>query len=333
MNRWITAFVTGMAVLGSPVSAHDRALPVGPCINIGNTLEVGKKVTLGSQAVTAADFRRIRAAGFETVRLPVRWDDRSQSEAAYTIDPAWMDQVNRTVDEALAAGLKVILNSHHFNPIYENPVAMQPWHTAVWRQIATRFKDYPTDQLWFELENEPHDKFTNANLNQVLAPALAAVRETNPDRTVIIGGENWSGIDSLATLDLPDDPHVIPTFHYYEPFEFTHQGASWVSPEPPKPGRVYGGEPDSARLVGDVAKVRAYIKRTGLVPFMGESGAYELHIPLVQRAQYHRAVREAFAPAGVDMCVWAYANTFPFYDRKTGHWLPGMRAALGLKED
>jgi len=294
---------------------------------------VGKQAKLGDGAATAADFRRIRAAGFETVRLPVRWDDRSQSQAPYTVDPAWMEQVQRTVDMALAADLKVILNSHHFNPIHEDPLAVQPWHTAVWRQIATRFKDYPTDQLWFELENEPHNKFTDANLSGVLEPALAAVRETNPDRAVIIGGENWSGIDSLATLHLPDDPHVIPTFHYYAPFDFTHQGASWVTPEPPKPGRVYGGEADRALLAQDVAKIAAYTKRTGLVPFMGESGAYELHVPLAQRVQYHQAVREAFAPVGVDMCVWAYANTFPFYDRKAGRWLPGMRAALGLKED
>jgi endoglucanase len=31
---------------------------------------------------------------------------------------------------------------------------------------------------------------------------------------VIVGGQNWSGIDSLATLQLPDDPYVVPTFHY-----------------------------------------------------------------------------------------------------------------------
>lgn len=333
MSRWKTALAVSAVLFASSAQAHQKSLPIGPCINLGNTLEVGKQRTLGDGAVSAQDFKRIRAAGFETVRIPARWDDRSQSTAPYTVDPAWMDQVQRTVDWAIAADLKVILNSHHFNPIYDDPIAVQPWHTAVWKQIGNRFKDYPTDRLWFELENEPHKNFTNANLNAVLEPALAVVREGNPTRPVIIGGENWSGIDSLAVLNLPDDPYVIPTFHYYTPFDFTHQGASWVAPDIPKPGRVYGSDADRALLAADVAKIEAYKKRTGLTPFMGETGAYDLHIPLAQRVQYHNAIRAAFEPAGVAMCTWAYANTFPFYDRKTGQWLPGMRGALGLKED
>lgn len=333
MTRWKAALAAGAVLMAAPVQAHQKSLPIGPCINLGNTLEVGKDRKLGDGAVDASDFRRIRAAGFETIRIPVRWDDRSQSAPPYAVETAWMDQVQRTVDWALAADLKVILNSHHFNPIHDDPIAVQPWHTAVWKQIAARFQNYPVDQLWFELENEPHKNFTNANLNQVLEPALAVVRETNPTRPVIIGGENWSGIDSLAVLNMPDDPYVIPTFHYYTPFDFTHQGASWVAPDIPKPGRVYGGEADRALLAADVAKVEAYKKRTGMTPFMGETGAYDLHIPLAQRVQYHEAMRAAFEPAGVAMCTWAYANTFPFYDRKTGKWLPGMRGALGLPEN
>ena len=325
--------ISTVVVLSASAAAHDRALPVGQCINLGNTFEVGKAHKLGNGAATAADFKRIAAAGFETVRIPVRWDERSLSSPPYTVDPAWMDAVQAAVDQAQAAGLKVILNSHHFEPIHETPLAVQPWHTAIWRQIAERFAGYPDDRLWFELENEPHKNFDHSNLVQVLAPALAAVRESNPDRPVIIGGENWSGIDSLATLNMPDDPHVIPTFHYYTPFDFTHQGASWVSPDIPPPGRVYGTEDDRKTLAEDVAKIEAYRKRTGLTPFMGETGAYDLHVPLDQRIAYHAAMREAFAPTGVDMCVWAYANTFPFYDRKGGAWLPGMLEALGLQKD
>ena len=59
---------------------------------------------------------------------------------------------------------------------------------------------------------------------------MREVRASNPTRPVVIGGEFWSGIDSLATLPLPDDPYLVATFHYYEPFAFTHQGAPWITP-------------------------------------------------------------------------------------------------------
>lgn len=336
MGSWKFVLTVGVAVsslASAAQAAEPRGLPIGPCINIGNTLEVPKTAKLGDGAVTAADFQRIRAAGFDTVRLPTRWDDRSQSTPPYTVEPAWLDQVQATVDLALAAGLKVILNSHHFQPIHKDPLAVQPWHTAVWSQVAPRFRDYPTDRLWFELENEPHDKFDDRNLRAVLDPALAAVRKSNPTRPVIIGGQSWSGIDSLATLTLPADPNVYPTFHYYDPFDFTHMGASWVAPNIPPPGRIYGSQADAQRLVADVAKVKAYAARTGLMPFMGESGAYDKHASLEQRVAYTKAVRDAFVPAGIPVCQWAYKNTYPFWDKASGKWIPGLRGALGLADD
>ena len=321
-----------MPAFDAPAVAAN-ALPVGTCINLGNTLEPEQEGSWGGQPVAAEDFARIKAAGFDTVRIPVRWHNKTAPNAPWTIDESWMERVQTVVDQALAANLNVILNSHHFDPIHDDPLAVAEWHGAVWRQIAARFEGYPQDTLWFELENEPHESFTNANLLQTLTPALRAVRERHPTRAVIVGGENWSGIDSLATLPLPDDPNVHPTFHYYDPFEFTHQGASWTEPNVPPPGRSFPTGADRARLTADVQKIRDYMTRTGKTPFMGETGAYDLHIPAADRAMYHRTVREAFEPLGIGMCVWAYANTFPFWDRQKQEWLPGMLGALGLPEE
>jgi endoglucanase len=300
---------------------------------MGNQLEAQSETAHGGVAIEASDFKRIREAGFTTVRVPVRWSNKTGDGPDYTIDSKWMARVTEVVDQALAAGLNVILNDHHFEAIDNDPAGNSAKLAAMWKQIAAHFADRPTSRLWFEIENEPHDKLTNAILNQTLAPALAAIRATNPDRSVIIGGENWSGIDSLATLELPADSNVYPTFHYYEPFDFTHQGAGWVKPKPPALGRVYGSADDAERLVTDAAKIRAYVARTGLVPFMGETGAYDAHIPLAQRVQYTRAVHDTFAPLGVGICGWAYTNTFPYYDHQAKRWLPGMRAAAGLSEN
>jgi len=326
--------VLAAALLASsaPGAGTPRSLPVGTCINMGNQLEAQSETAHGGAAITAADFKRIRAAGFTTVRIPVRWSDKTGDAPDYRIDPAWMARVTTVVDQALAAHLNVILNDHHFDALDADPAANSAKLAAIWTQVAAYFADRPTARLWFEIENEPHENLKQANLMATLSPALAAIRASNPKRAVIIGGENWSGIDSLATLDLPDDPNVYPTFHYYEPFDFTHQGATWVKPRPPALGRTYGTAADAQRLVADTGKIKAYIARTGVIPFMGESGAYEKYIPLEQRVQYTRAVHDAFTPLGVGICQWAYTNTFPLYDHTAKRWLPGMRGALGLAE-
>jgi endoglucanase len=331
MRHFVALAAASLLALAAPAAA--QGLPVGTCINMGNHLEPEHESGWGGKRVEASDFARIAAAGFGTVRVPVRWAHKTGKGPDYVVDPAWLDRVTEVVDQALAADLNVILNSHNFGALHADPAGNTAKLAAIWRQVAERFADRPTERLWFEIENEPHDKLNNANLLATLSPALAAIRETNPDRPVVIGGENWSGIDSLATLELPDDPAVYPTFHYYEPFDFTHQGASWAGDPPPSVGRLYGTQADAERLARDAAKLEAYIERTGRVPFMGETGAYDAHIALDQRIAYHRAVREAFAPSGIGVCAWAYTNTFPFYDREAGRWLPGLRAAFGLPED
>ncbi len=342
MNRTLLAALMPLAAITlaplAPTAAVAQAvpaakpLPVGTCINMGNTLEPPTEGAWGGKPASKADFARIKAAGFDTVRIPVRWHNKSSDTPPYTVDPDWMARVQQIVDWALAEDLNVILNSHHFDPIHDDPLAVAAWHGGVWKQIAQAFKGYPEDTLWFELENEPHKNFNHSNLLATLAPSLAEVRKLHPTRAVIIGGENWSGIKSLETLPLPDDRNIHPTFHYYDPFAYTHQGAEWTKPDMPPVGRSFPTDEDRAQLARDVDAIRAYIARTGKTPFMGEVGAYDAHIPLADRVTYHRMITDAFAPTGIGVCVWAYTNTFPFYDADKGRWLPGMRGALGLKE-
>ena len=335
-----SALALCLASTTTPVSAQESQssgantdpLPVGTCINLGNTLEPETEGAWGGAPASKADFERISAAGFDTVRIPVRWHNKSSSQAPYAVDAAWMNRVQQIVDWALAADLNVILNSHHFDPIHETPLAVAQWHGAVWAQIAERFAGYPEPSLWFELENEPHKNFDHSNLLETLTPSYTAVRALHPTRAVIVGGENWSGINSLATLPLFDDPNVHSTFHYYDPFLYTHQGASWTAPDIPPVGRGFPTHEDAAQLAKDVLAVEAYKSRTGKTPFMGEVGAYDAHIPLKDRVAYHRTISDAFAPTGIGICVWAYANTFPFYDLEQERWQPGMLDALGLDE-
>jgi len=303
---------------------------IGACLNMGNHLEAPNEGDWG-RPIAATDFADIATRGFQTVRLPVRFSNHAGTAPPYAIDSAFMNRVEQVVDSARAAGLRVILDLHHYDDpqgnIFADPAGQGARFTALWRQIAERFRT-KDPMLWFELLNEPHDRLTHANLHAVLDPALREVRATNPTRAVVIGGESWSGINSLATVPLPDDPYLVATFHYYDPFAFTHQGAPWITPAMPT-GVPFPRGTDAADLAANVQKARDFITRTNRPLFMGEYGAFE-GIPLAQRVTWYGTVHDAFAAAGIDGCAWAYTNTMPLRDPATNAWIAPLLDAIGL---
>ena len=320
------ALAANAPAMAEPMAAAS-ALVTGRCVNMGNHLEAPSEGAWG-RPIADDDFAIIARAGFATVRLPVRWSAHAATTAPYTIDPAFLARVRHLVLRARAAGLNILINDHNYDDLFAHPADHAGRLAGIWRQVAANLADQPRDHVWFEIENEPHGALTNANLVTTLSPALAAIRATNPDRLVVIGGENWSGVDSLASLQLPEDPNVVATFHYYLPMPFTHQGARWIKPGYPI-GRIYGSDSDRALLAGDVAKVAAYAQKTGRAPFLGEFGSIDT-VPLDQRVAYQTAVRTAFDQLHLGGCAWAYANTFPLYDDKARQWLPGMLTAMGV---
>ncbi|WP_448658796.1 glycoside hydrolase family 5 protein [Sphingomonas sp. CJ99] len=302
------------------------AAQIGACVNMANHLEAPKEGDWG-RAIADDDFVQIKSVGFRTVRLPVRWSAHASATPPYAIDATFMARVERVVGLARASGLRVILNDHHYDALFIEPDANKARFTAIWKQVAAQFKDVPNDELWFELLNEPHNNIDDRNLLSILNPALAEVRATNPTRKVVIGGQFYSGINSLATLPLPaGDPNLVATFHYYDPFNFTHQGASWVSPTPPL-GRTFPQAGELDQLQRDVQKARDFYTRTGIPVFLGEYGAFDV-IPVAQRAGYYKAVTDAFKGASVDGCVWGYTNSFAFRTGTT--WNQTLLDAIGL---
>ena len=299
------------------------ALPLGKCVNLSNMLEAPNEGDWG-RAFQDQDATRIKQAGFVTVRLPVRFSGHALAAAPYTIDAAFMARVHHVVDANLAAGLNVIIDMHNYDELFTDPDAHKTRFAELWRQIGASFQGAPAN-VWFELINEPHGSLTDANLLAVLTPALAALRTTNPTRPVIVGGQNYSGVDSLATVAFPNDPNIVPTFHYYDPFDFTHQGATFVNPVLPT-GRQFGTAADNAQLDANLVKIMNFMNRTGRVPFAGEYGAYD-QIPLDQRVAYYRTISSAFASIGIQSCAWGYTNTFNLWNDSTG-WITQIRDAI-----
>lgn len=233
----------GAPSAGGNLAARNAA--GGRGINIGNALEAPYEGAWGV-TIEPDTFATIAAAGFDSVRLPVRWSAWAQEAAPYTLDASMLARVDAALDEAGRAGLAAIVDVHHYDALQANPAAEADRFVAIWRQLGRHFASRPSN-VAFELLNEPHGAFDAdpAAWNALARRALAAVRGTNPERSVLIGPVGYNDIGRLDALVLPPDPNVIATVHYYSPFEFTHQGAEWLDPVPPLGARW---SPNVARL-------------------------------------------------------------------------------------
>jgi endoglucanase len=330
-NRVISrrAALYGAAALAACGQGGARAAPVRAAlrraVNLGNGLEAPNEGDWGYR-VEPAHLDAIARAGFDGVRLPVRWDPHMDEAAPFSIDPAYLNRVDEIVNEALVRGLKVQLDAHHYAAMLERPDEETPRYRAMWRQIAEHFADRP-DELVFEALNEPNGAlWTGARVTQSQIAALAEIRASNPTRLVVLGGPNWNSIDALSQWTPPQDEHVMATAHYYEPHAFTHQGANWENPPPRYRGR-WGNARDVARVRADIGVAAAWARAHGLDLQIGEFGVIGTVAP-EQRALWTHAVRTACEDEGLAWAVWDFAGAFPIYDARAGAFLPGMVEAL-----
>ena len=248
---------------------------LGRGVNMGNALEAPRPGQWG-MSIKPEYFRIIKEAGFDSVRIPIRWSAHSPANAPEKIDPAFFAMVDGLLKEALGNGLAVVINFHHYEELYANPEAELPRFLALWKEVATHYKGQP-DTVVFELLNEPHGKLTHELWQEMFPKALAVVRESNPDRAVIIGGGSWNNVESLARLELPSsDRMLIGTFHNYNPFRFTHQGASWAPEGRNWKDIQWNGTPEERKaLESNFVKAAEWSSRNDRPVYLGEFGAYQ----------------------------------------------------------
>ena len=155
------------------------------------------------------------------------------------------------------------------------------------------------------------------------------MRATNPTRAVIVGPPFWNGIWALPKLKLPDDPNLIVTVHYYEPFKFTHQGASWAPDDVKKLSGLKweGTEAEMKRLRGDFDKAAEWAKTNNRPVFLGEFGAYE-KADIESRAKWTAAVVQEAEARGFSWAYWEFASGFGAYDRQKKSWREPLLGAL-----
>lgn len=140
-----------------------------------------------------------------------------------------------------------------------------------WRKIARRFKGR-RKIYGYDLINEPQqtDKAVCDYWN-TQRRAAEAVREIDPDVTIVMESNGWDSPGTYAYLSPLAMDNVIYQVHMYEPFVFTHQGIH--------PGAGSAAYPDEAKgwnrafLEKRLAPVRAFQKKHNARIYVGEFSA------------------------------------------------------------
>jgi endoglucanase len=272
-------------------------------------------------------FGEIRRAGFDFVRVNLQ--AFKHMDAQSRLEPQWLAKLDDVVREAQKAGLGVILDEHDFDKCSTDADACRVRLSAFWQQIAPRYARAPRN-VAFELLNEPHDKLNGEPWNQLFAQLLAIVRQTNPTRIVVVGPTHWNSLNDLPLLKLPPDPNLLVTFHYYEPFHFTHQGATWAGEEVKHlHGVTWGSAQDRATLAADLDKVAAWSAANRRPILLGEFGAYDKSgTPLDLRVAYIGAVRSEAERHRFGWAYWQFEGDFVVWDMPNQRWIEPILKAL-----
>lgn len=306
---------------------------LGRGVNLGNGLEAPSEGEWGFR-IEDEYFPLIKKAGFDSVRIPIRWSVRADTQPPYTIDPNFFKRVDGVIEQALASRLNAIINVHHYQEMDKDPEKNLPRLKAIWQQIAERYRDRPESVL-FELLNEPHGKLTDELWIKMVPDLLEVIRRSNPRRIVVVGAGHWNNIDSLVKFQVPEqDRRLIVTFHYYQPFQFTHQKASWVQGSAKWAGTRWEGKPAEVEAVQkDFDRAQAWAKKNNRPLFVGEFGAFSA-ADMESRARWTHAVAREAGKRGISWAYWEFGSGFGVYDPAKKTWRePLLKALVDEKQE
>jgi endoglucanase len=296
-------------------------------VNLGNALESRHEGDWGVK-LEAGYFSIIHQAGFDTIRVPIDWVDHAGPAPGFAIDPAFFQRIDWVVAQGKRNHLNVILDYHTDPGLMKDPDAYADRFIALWKQIAGHFQHEP-EQVFFELLNEPNGHLDSAHWNPLVVRALAAIRPSNPTRTIVVGPVQWNSFNKLAELQLPEsDRHLLATFHYYLPMQFTHQGASWIQGSNPWLGTTWDGtDAEKAIIQRDFSAASTWAKAHDRPIFLGEFGSYSKG-DMASRVRWTTCCARTAESLGFGWSYWEFCSGFGAYDPVARHWRQPLLDAL-----
>jgi endoglucanase len=308
-------------------------------VNLTNWFQTDNARQIQFTKYTKQDFIRIKNLGCDVIRLPINLHYMTNGAPNYTIDPLFFDFLDQVVDWTEELQIHLLLDNHTFDPNANTDPSVEGILLKVWPQMAEHYKN-SSNYLYYEVLNEPHG-ITTTIWCQIQQKVINAIRAIDTKHTIVVGPSGFNSYNELKNMPAYTDNNLIYTFHFYDPFMFTHQGATWTSymqdlanipfpynaaTMPATPASAKGTWVESSltgyKTDGTVAKVKQLIDiavsfktSRNVKLFCGEFGVYIPNSPHTDRVYWYDVVRKYLEEKAITWTIWDYQGGFGLFEK------------------
>ena len=252
----VTTAGGGMNLIGVNISGGEYG-PTG-----GGT--IGYDYTYPS----ASEISYYASKGMTAIRVPFQLE-RLEPTANGPLDPSQVADLQQSIAEAAASGVKVILDPHNYGSAWGSLIGSTPASVTTfanfWAQMATAFKGDPN--VLFGLMNEPNAQ-TPQQWAQADNAAIAAIRQAGATQEILVPGTDWTGawswLSSGNAAAINPSTIVDPLHNYaFEVHQYLDSDGS---------GTNYGPVTDPNIGASRLTAVTQWAEQTGAKLFLGEFG-------------------------------------------------------------
>lgn len=337
MRISLPAFIIAFFTLFNPGFSQD--VPFTRGINLTGWFQAPTAHQIQAGKYTLQDFQEIKSLGVDVIRLPINLHAMTNGAPNYILDPLFLEFLDQAVDWAESLEIYLILDNHTFDPAVGTDPNIGGILETVWTQMAEHYKNR-TEFLIYEVLNEPHD-ISDEQWNSIQMGVVDAIRVVDQEHLIVIGPASWNSFHNLDDMPIYSQDRLIYTFHFYDPFVFTHQGATWTDPSmaplgdvpfpyhaskmpvlPPSLASTWVGQAfNNYHNTGTVAQIQALIdiavqfRESRNVPiFCGEFGTYIPNSNDLDRVYYYEVVRQYLEDNNIPWTMWDYHGGFGLFE-------------------
>ncbi len=307
-------------------------------VNITGWFTGGNARSMAFSKFGKEDIANIKSLGCDFIRLPIELHHMTSGAPDYTIDTLFYFYLDQVADWADEVGINIIFDNHTIEDA--KSTAVEAPLMKIWPQMAAHYKNRST-RILYEILNEPNTMIAK-DWQPIQLKVLNAIRAIDSVHTVVVTGADWGGIGGMVNLKKLADPNLIYSFHFYDPFLFTHQGAGWPDPPLTDLGNVpfpydaarmpvcpaslantwvkgslttsYKIDGTAARLQSTLNSAITWAKNNKVRIFCGELGVYNLKSPVDDRARWYKEVCSYLSSKQVPWSMWDYQGGFGLFN-------------------